>query len=171
LLDVSRIRAGKLEFRPARHDLAALVHEAVAEQRLQQPERTINLEITAPAPVPVDVDPDRIEQVLANYLTNALKYSADDQPVQVRLEMADGVAHVAVRDQGPGIPAHEQAPVWEMFHRIEGMKVQSGSGVGLGMGLHISRTIVERHGGQVGVESVPGEGSTFWFTVPLAADE
>jgi signal transduction histidine kinase len=74
---------------------------------------------------------------------------------------------VWVRDQGPGIPFEAQEHIWERFHRVAGIPVQSGSGVGLGLGLYICKMIVERHGGQVGVQSAPGAGSTFWFLLPL----
>ena len=76
-------------------------------------------------------------------------------------------ARVWVRDQGPGLPPQEQEHIWERFHRAKGGEVQSGAGVGLGLGLYISRIIVERHRGQVGVDSIPGQGATFWFTLPL----
>jgi signal transduction histidine kinase len=72
-----------------------------------------------------------------------------------------------VRDHGPGLAPEEQERIWERFYRVEGIEVQSGTGVGLGLGLHISRIIIELHHGQVGVQSVPGQGSTFWFTLPL----
>jgi signal transduction histidine kinase/PAS domain-containing protein len=170
LLDVTRIREGRLEFRTEAHDLAAIVQEAVTEQRQQQPERDIRLELPATTPVPVVADADRISQVITNYLTNALKYSSEDCPVEVRLATAGAVARLSVRDEGPGIPLAEQERIWDMFYRAESVRVQSGSGVGLGLGLHISRTIVARHHGQVGVESEVGKGSTFWFTLPLAAD-
>jgi signal transduction histidine kinase len=78
------------------------------------------------------------------------------------------VARVLVRDSGPGLAPDQRERVWERFHRAPDVLVQSGSGIGLGLGLYISRTIIERHDGQVGVESAPGEGSTFWFTLPLA---
>jgi signal transduction histidine kinase len=78
------------------------------------------------------------------------------------------VARVAVRDEGIGVPLQEQARVWERFPRIMGSAVQSGSGVGLGLGLFICKTIIEGHHGQVGLDSVPGRGSTFWFSLPLA---
>ena len=77
------------------------------------------------------------------------------------------MARVAVRDAGPGLSEVEQTQVWERFPRIEAVTMQCGSGVSLGLGLSISKAIVERHGGEVGVGSAPGQGSTFWFTVPL----
>jgi PAS domain S-box-containing protein len=170
LLDAARIQAGKLEIRPAPCDLAEIVWDAVTEQQAVRPERTIRLELAGPQsqPVPVEADPDRIGQVVTNYLTNALKYSPDESPVEVALRVEGDTARVSVRDQGPGIPPEEQLHVWERGHRVPGIQPTS-NGVGLGLGLHISREIVERHGGAVGVESAPGAGSTFWFTLPLAA--
>jgi signal transduction histidine kinase len=109
--------------------------------------------------------------VLTNYLTNALKYSAADKPVEVHLLVEGHNARVAVRDEGPGLSLKEQQQVWQCFYQAQDVTVLSGSGVGLGLGLHISQTIVELHQGRVGVESVVGQGSTFWFTLPLAQQE
>ncbi|HKS70299.1 MAG TPA: HAMP domain-containing sensor histidine kinase, partial [Ktedonobacterales bacterium] len=168
LLDVARIEAGELELRPAPLDLVELVREAVAEQRLLHPKRTIRLSLPrAEAPAPVNADADRISQVVSNYLTNALKYSTARQPVAVAVRIQGRRVRVEVHDRGPGLPPDEQARVWERFHRAPGVEVRSGSGIGMGLGLHISKNIVERHGGSVGVESTPGEGCTFWFTLSL----
>jgi signal transduction histidine kinase len=145
-------------------DLAALVSDVVEEQRLAWPARDITLEV--PEALSVPADPDRIGQVVTNYLTNALKYSPADQPVQVTLTQAERIVRLAVRDRGPGLPPAEQQRIWQRFHRAEGVQVLDGGGVGLGLGLHISRTIIERHGGEVGVRSAPGKGATFWFTLP-----
>jgi signal transduction histidine kinase len=165
LLDTSRIHSNRLELRPQPCDLALIVADAVEEQRLAWPARTIELE--AVGAVPMCVDADRIGQVVTNYLTNALKYSPAATPVRVVLSVDSSVARLAVRDEGPGLPTEEQQRIWERFHRAEGVRVLDGGGVGLGLGLHISRTIVERQGGTVGVRSSPGKGSTFWFTLPL----
>ena len=165
LLDVSRIQADKLEFRFEPTELRSVVREAVQEQRMAWLERPIELDMPA-APVPVVADADRIGQVVTNFLTNALKYSEEDRPVAVRVESDGATARVSVQDAGPGLPPEEQERVWERFHRAPGVHVLAGSGVGLGLGLHISKTIVERHGGRVGVESTPGSGSTFWFELP-----
>ncbi len=170
LLDVARVRAGKLELHLAAADLAAIVREAVEEQRQAHPARTLLLDVQPESALPVRADADRIGQVVTNYLTNALKYSPADGPVEVGLDLEEGQARVWVRDQGPGLPPDEQERIWERFHRVKGIEVQSGTGVGLGLGLHICRTIIQRHQGQVGVESAPGQGSTFWFTLPLGGE-
>jgi signal transduction histidine kinase len=168
VLDVSRARTGKMDLHPVSTDLGTIVREAVGEQRQAAPMRTLLLELPSAQQVPVYADTDRVGQVVTNYLTNALKYSPAEQPVVVGLDTAGHQARVWVRDQGPGLPPEEQARIWERFHRVKGVEVQSGNGVGLGLGLYISRTIIEHHQGRVGVESSPGQGSTFWFTLPLA---
>lgn len=167
LVDVSRIQAGQLELRPDDCDLAALVRECVEEQRLHLRERTITLTVPDAA-VHIHADPDRIGQVVTNYLTNALKYSPQDQAVSVEVRRERGGARVSVHDEGPGVSPEDQERLWDRFYRVPGVEVQSGSGVGLGLGLHICKTLIERHGGQVGIESQPGCGATFWFTLPLA---
>jgi PAS domain S-box-containing protein len=170
LLDVSRVGANKLELQPAPCDLAAIVCEVVEEQRQAAPGRTIDLDLAAES-IPVVADADRIAQVVTNFLTNALKYSPADRPVAVGLRVEDGAARVWVRDQGPGLSAADQVRIWEPFYRAVGIAPQSGSGAGLGLGLHISKTLVERHQGQVGVDSAPSQGSTFWFTLPVASSQ
>jgi signal transduction histidine kinase len=167
LTDVSRIEAGSLELRLEEANLLAIVQQAIAAQRHVGQQRPIRFNGPAEESVPVLADPWRIEQVVTNYLTNALKYSPPDGFVEVGVQTVSPNARVWVRDQGPGLPAEEQERVWERFHRVKGIEVQSGSGVGLGLGLHICRTIIEQHEGQVGVASAPGQGSTFWFTLPL----
>jgi signal transduction histidine kinase/PAS domain-containing protein len=170
LLDVSRISSGQLEYRLAPTDLAALVREAVEERRLNAPGRPIKVEMPE-GPVMANADADRIGQVLANYLTNAVKYSEEDRPISVALRTRGAEARVEVRDQGPGLTPEQRRHLFKRFSRAPGVTVLSGSGVGLGLGLHISKTIVEQHGGQVGVESAPGAGSTFWFTLPIEGGE
>ena len=140
---------------PESLDLAALVTDVVEEQRLAHPERAITLRLPAD-PVVVSADGERIRQVVANYLTNALKYAPAAQPIEISLSRKAGAARVQVRDRGPGIAAEEQERIWERFYRVPGVGHQSGSRIGLGLGLYICRQIVERHGGMVGVESDAG---------------
>jgi signal transduction histidine kinase len=171
LVDITRIRTGRLDLHLAPADLTPIVHEAVEEQRQVHPDRTLHLECPEEQRAPVMADAYRLGQVVTNYLTNALKYSPADRPVTVGLQVGDQQARVFVRDAGPGLEPAEQEHIWRRFHRARGVEVQSGSGVGLGLGLHISQTIIEQHQGQVGVQSTPGQGSTFWFSLPLAPPE
>jgi signal transduction histidine kinase len=156
LTDVSRIEAGSLELRLEEVNLLAIVQQAIAAQRHVGLQRPISFHGPAEESVPVLADPWHIEQVVTNYLTNALKYSPPDGSVEVGVQTVSPHARVWVRDQGPGLPAEEQERVGERFHHVKGIEVQSGSGVGLGLGLHICRTIIEQHEGQVGVTSAPG---------------
>jgi signal transduction histidine kinase/PAS domain-containing protein len=170
LLDVSRIEAGHLEMRQDICDLAEIVRTCIDTQRLVWPGRTITLDQPAQA-VHIRGDADRIGQVVINYVTNALKYSAADQPVAVSLRLEGTEAYVQVRDQGPGLSVEQQRHIWERYRRVQGVAVQDktrGAGGSLGLGLYISRTIIEQHGGRVGVESTPGSGSMFWFALPLS---
>lgn len=169
LVDVSRIHAERLELDLRSIDISVLLREVITEQRQVHPDRDIVVVGLEPgSELPTVADPDRIAQVLTNYLTNALKYAPPPSPVEVSITREGEMIRVAVRDGGPGLDAEQRRLIWDRFYRAPGIEVQSGSGVGLGLGLYIARTIVERHGGRVGVESTPGEGSTFWFTLPLS---
>lgn len=168
LLDVSRIQTGRLELHPELHDMIVLARQVVEDQRYLTSERTITFESASTNELLVMADADRLRQVITNYLSNALKYSAADTPVAVYVEPRETQVRVAVRDEGPGLSESQLQQVWQRFYRVPGIEVKSGTGVGLGLGLHISRMIVERQGGKVGVESIPDVGSTFWFTLPLA---
>lgn len=167
LLDLSRMQAGQLPLRLTPCDLAELVAQTVEERRALDPTRAIELE-TAPGTIPVSADVERLAQVVDHYLDNALKYSTVERPVAVGVTVDGAVARLWVRDAGPGVPAADQERIWERFYQVEGVGHRSGSSVGLGLGLYLSRSIVERHGGRVGVESAPGSGATFWVELPLA---
>ncbi len=171
LLDISRLEADKLELRLASCDLATIVRETVEDQRSVTPTRTVHLELEEEETAPIFADAERIGQVISNYLSNALKYSPANRPVEVQLKKEDSMVRVLVRDEGPGLTHSEQERIWERFYQVEGIKRQRGSSVGLGLGLHICRAIVEQHQGEVGVESTKGTGSTFWFTLPIAGGD
>lgn len=168
LLDVSRIETGHLELHPELGDLVMLIHEVVEDLQALTPERRILFDRSNLGEVLVLVDADRLRQVMSNYLSNALKYSAAEQPVVVHVVLLDTEVRVEVEDRGPGLTAIQQQRIWERFYRVPGIEVKSGSGVGLGLGLHITRMIIERHGGRVGVRSVKGQGATFWLVLARA---
>ncbi|HEX6123116.1 MAG TPA: HAMP domain-containing sensor histidine kinase [Ktedonobacterales bacterium] len=164
-------RSGTLAMHPRRFDLGAIVQSVVCEQRQAHPERSVRLWLERRQPALVEADANRIEQVLTNYLNNAYKYAPADQPIDVRVRVRDSVARVAVRDHGPGLPEEEHARIWERFYQAPGIEPQGGTVVGLGLGLYISKHIIEQHQGQVGVESMPGKGATFWLVLPLAEQQ
>lgn len=168
LLQVSRAQAGKLSMRPGPCDLINIVSNTVDEQRRMNPRRRIRLHLPRAGRAPVLADPDRIGQVVTNFLTNADKYSPQDQPVDVRIRVVTHTVRVSIRDQGQGLSPTDQEAIWERFYQAPGVQRQFGSDPGLGLGLYVCRTIVEQHEGRVGVASVVGEGSTFWFTLPLS---
>ncbi len=171
MIDISRIQSGKLQvhLQPEPCNLCKIVQEIVQEQRKAVPGRSILLEIPALEEIPVMADPDRIGQVLTNYIGNACKYS--QATVTVYLTVEEQSVRVSVQDEGPGLSLEEQKYIWECFYQAPDIKVVSGSGVGLGLGLYISQTIIERHSGRVGVQSFPGKGSTFWFTLPIVQQD
>ncbi len=167
LLDASRIQVDKLDLRMEVCDLVVIVEDAVAEQRMAWPDRELRVRTPERGTLLVFADPDRIGQVVTNLLTNALKYSASDQPVSVAIMRRGDQALLAVRDRGPGISVDARTRIFERFYRVPGIELRSGSGVGLGLGLFICATLIEQHHGQIGVESHVGRGSTFWFSLPL----
>jgi signal transduction histidine kinase len=169
LMDVSRVRAGRLELRREPYDLRHIIHQIVEEQRLLAPERVMRLRLPSHAVI-VLVDADRISQVVTNFLTNALRYASAQSLIDITLRIIRGQAHLSVRDRGPGIRPEEQAGIWERFQQAEQGKAKAARSGGLGIGLYISREIIQLHGGQTGMRSVSGKGSIFWFTLPLDQD-
>lgn len=172
LLDIARIRAEQLAMVMRPCNLAEIVRRSVAEVQQRAVERTLLLSLPEEENIPILADADRIGQVVTNYLSNALKYSPANCPVAVRLTIEGPMARVSVQDEGPGLSPEAQASLWQRFSRIPGIAVQDtrgNFGANLGIGLYLCRETIERHHGHVGVESAPGKGSTFWFTLALAA--
>lgn len=172
LVDVSRIEANRLLLEVELCDLIQIARDTVEELRLIMPERRILYDIGNLATIPLRADVHRVSQVIYNLLTNALKYSGEDQPVvvTVQLDQADNsqMALVSVRDHGIGLALSEQQHIWDRFAHNEGTRVVSGSRIGLGIGLYISRTIIEAHHGNYGLTSTKDVGSLFWFALPFA---
>ncbi|WP_052518412.1 PAS domain-containing sensor histidine kinase [Archangium violaceum] len=161
LLDVSRITSGRLVLRPEALDLAELVREVAGRFRPEAERAGCTLRVRVPGPVVSRWDRLRLEQVLSNLLSNALKYGAG-QPVEVALSTSGERAHLHVRDEGIGIEPAVQARIFERFERA----VSDRHYGGLGLGLWITREIVTAMGGTIHVESVPGQGASFLVTLP-----
>ncbi|MFS1286503.1 ATP-binding protein [Pseudomonas piscis] len=166
MLDISRIRTGKLSIRPSRFDLVQLVRGLVENFAPQVEAAQSTLSLDAEAPVEGNWDEFRIEQVVSNLLTNALRYGAKS-PIQVRVYCHAGEARVEVRDHGIGISEDNQRRIFQQFERVSAIHVAAG----LGLGLFISEQIVTAHGGTISVESRIGEGALFRVALPLAEVE
>ncbi|MFN8525731.1 MAG: PAS domain S-box protein [Chloroflexota bacterium] len=163
LLDASRIQVGRLDIRPASLDLVSLARGAAEQAQLSAPRHRVSVSAPA-APVMGRWDPGRLEQVLANLLSNAIKYSPEGGEVLVRVERQGLWATVEVVDQGVGIAAELLPWIFDRFYRVT---TTERTVKGLGLGLFITRSLVEAHGGTINVWSEPGVGSTFRVTLPL----
>jgi signal transduction histidine kinase len=163
LLDVTRFSRGEFELMPEDMDLRPVLEGVIARFRVVTPRHALRLELDG-GPLEGYWDPDRLEQVMNNLVSNAIKYSPDGGDVVVSSRHEDGHLLITVRDQGVGISPQDQQQLFERFYRgsAEGQEVK-----GLGLGLYVTRRIVEAHGGAVGVRSQPGKGSEFYFTLPL----
>lgn len=161
LLDVSRIRSGRLQLDPEAIDLAELVREAAA--RFEETARSANsdLRVEADGQVIGYFDRLKLDQVLSNLLTNALKYGAG-RPVVVRVRESGDAATLEVQDRGPGVAPADRERIFARFERATGDHKRDS----LGLGLYIVRSIAEAHGGTATVRGEPGEGATFVVTLP-----
>jgi signal transduction histidine kinase len=161
------VQAGKFSVAPQPMAISALADEARELQANAADKRDLRLEVALPAGLPaVMADPQRIVQVLNNLIGNAVKFTPAPGAVTVEAEAEGRHLRVSVVDTGPGIAAHEQPRLFQRFGQLDTSNTRATSGTGLG--LFIVRAIVEAHGGTVGLESAPGRGSRFWFTLPLA---
>jgi len=163
LMDLSRLEARRLELAPRKLDLAALVQGLIEQTQAEAPDRTIDLH-TRGELREVTADPDRMAQVLENLLSNAVKYGDARAPIVVEIEGAPETVSVAVTNSGPGIAAEDIPRLFQRFQRTNGGRKPGVKSVGLG--LYITRELVEAHGGQISVTSIPGATTTFRFTVP-----
>jgi two-component system phosphate regulon sensor histidine kinase PhoR len=171
LLESSRIEAGRFAIRRQPVDLRQIITDAVRIVTPLLERRRQTLELAVPDELPVlEVDAPHLVQVLVNLLTNAAKYSPIGEPVTLQIGQDQHGLRVTVADRGPGIPEAERMNLFRRFVRLE---EQQGEHYGIGLGLHVVKSTIEAHGGQVGVDEGPGDGALFWFTlpVPLPGDE
>jgi len=165
LLDVSRIETGRLEIRRETIAWSQFVRDVVHRHHTAVSDRRFHVSVPDDGKIVIG-DRDRLEQVLGNLLENAVKYSPDGSDVTVTVDDRGETLVTAVCDRGIGIPADELGQVFERFHR--GRQVSSTNYGGLGLGLYITKQIIERHGGSIWVESKEGQGTTFYFSLPVA---
>jgi signal transduction histidine kinase len=166
LLDLTRIRLGKFELDREPCDLASIAHDVVGELAADAGRAGSELKIDAGQPVTGHWDPVRLGQVIRNLLSNAIKYG-DGQPIEVIASKEGEVAALVVRDHGGGIPPEEQERLFARFERLE----RDARVPGLGLGLYITRQIVEAHGGTITVDSAPGKGSVFTVRLNVRGHE
>lgn len=169
MIDHARAQANMLTLSKKLCNLCTIVENTITWRQQSVPEHRIILETPSTQQVvPVMADEGRITQVINTYLTYALNYSPPERPVTVQLSVEKTAARVAVHDEGAGIPLAEQEHLWECFYRAKGMSIQHDLDLSLGLGLYLCREFIARHHGNVGVQSQPGQGATFWFTLPLS---
>lgn len=166
LLDVEKLMAGKLQFNMLPHELMPMVEQAVAENRSYAEQHQVVFALTEHAPgLSIEVDALRLHQVLANLLSNAAKFSSAGGVVEVGVRSMGAQVRVFVRDHGPGIPPSFQDRVFEKFAQADASDVRQKGGTGLG--LAITRELVERTGGCIRFETEPGQGTCFFFDLPV----
>ncbi len=166
LLDISKIESGKMELHLARLNLTDCVRKSMRSLRSLAEVNNVSIDAEQDGPIPeVMGDRDRLEQVITNLLSNALKYSPPEKTVRIRVGAVDNVVRVAVRDEGQGIPPDQLSKVFDRFHQLAGAKKGSG------LGLTIARALVEQHQGRIWVESELGRGTSFYFEIPAASSD
>ena len=165
LVDTARFEGGQFELALQSVDLAAYLNDLLIRLVATLDVARITPDLPADLP-PVCADYDRLERILVNLLSNAQKYSTPDTPILLRAEQQEHEVRISVSDQGPGISSDVLPHLFERFYRVPGERKAEG----IGLGLFITRMLVEAHGGRVGVESEVDKGSIFWFTLPIADD-
>jgi signal transduction histidine kinase len=169
LLDVSRIEEGRVELKRQPVALRGAVNEVLAELRHHAPMHRFEEQYGDPLP-PLLVDPDKLSQILTNLITNAVKYSPEGGPITITAFAANGNVHLSVADRGLGLPAAELPRIFERFHRILDESRRQIPGTGLG--LYITRRLVELQDGRIWAESAgPGAGSTFRIELPAVSED
>jgi CheY-like chemotaxis protein len=169
VLDLSKVEAGRLELQPERVSLSSLIHEVTGILGPMANEKQIRIEIAIDQSVDdVTIDAGRLKQILYNYLSNALKFTGPGGRVEVELSAeGDGEFRLAVSDTGVGISASDLGRLFVDFQQLDASASKRYQGTGLGLAL--TKRLVEAQGGRVGAESTPGQGSTFFVVLPRVA--
>lgn len=166
LLDTENLRTGRFTITPTRMDLKPICEESRNTLLSLAESRKLKIELNCES-VEADVDADRMLQVLNNLISNAVKFSPPNTTITVSLARRDSLASILIEDQGPGIKPEEVALVFQRFYQTGEGKRVIGS---MGLGLHICKEIVSKHGGRIGAEGLPERGSRFWIELPAAPE-
>ncbi len=164
LLDVARIKNDKLALDVKPVDMVAIAAMVIQTQQLAAPDRVLTLH--APTGAEVCCDAERIGQVITNFVSNAIKYTPATSPIEVSITVHRQHIRVAVRDYGHGLTPEQRQRVWEQHYQVRVAGHQNSATPGLGLGLFISKGIIDQHHGRIGVVSQIDQGSTFWFSLP-----
>jgi len=167
LLDLAKIEAGKMEVRSEPLSLADLFEGLAGLLKPLTETKNLSIVATVAADVPViETDGPKLQQVLYNFMSNAIKFSPPNGRVELDARMeSDAAVRIRVSDQGPGIQGDQQEVIFEKFRQVDGGVTRTHGGTGLG--LSIARELTLLLGGTIGVQSLPGEGATFWVVIPL----
>ena len=165
ILDLSKIEAGKLQLRREPLDIAEVLDDALSSIRPQALQKSISIEMSAAGPLRINGDRLRLKQILYNLLSNAVKFTPDGGRIQIEAEPVNGFARISVNDSGIGIAPQHHESIFDTFHQVGENAI--GTREGTGLGLPITRRLVEGHGGRIWLDSEPGKGSRFTFTIPL----
>ena len=167
LLDFAKLQAGKFDLSPRPTAYAPLIEDVAASLRPLADHKQVAIEVEVDVPGQPAVDETRVIQVLTNLVNNAIKFTAPGGRIRLSARVADGELLTEVTDTGVGIAETDIPKLFSRFRQLDMSATREASGTGLG--LAISKALVEAHGGTIGVRSRPGEGSTFWFKLPLEA--
>jgi two-component system sensor histidine kinase VicK len=162
-LNISRLESGKMLIEKERFDLEALIREIADESAITATTHRINFEMCQP--VMVNADRDKLNSVVSNLISNAVKYSPKGTTIQINCQAQDSKVTVSVKDEGVGIKPEDMVKIFDQYYRVEGSGTKHISGFGIG--LYLSAEIIRRHDGEIWVESTPEQGSTFYFSLPI----
>lgn len=170
ILDIEKIEAGKMNFQLKRVDINQVIKESIEANKMYAEKFGVSIQLIQPeSPVYVNVDSGRLMQVLTNLISNACKFSPKGETITVTVSLKKTMVNVCVSDHGPGIPQAFQSHIFQKFSQADSSATRGKGGTGLG--LNISKTIIEKLGGTLAFSSLPNEGTTFYFDLPVSQEK